>query len=287
VTDDQATTAGGAEAGLVETLRAEDPDRFLSLGFAPARRRGSLAALYLVNHEIAKTGERVTEPMMGQIRLQWWREALERLYQGERAGHPAADLLAPLLGPEAEATRPPFALFDTLLEARENDLNSAPFDQVDPFTAYLDATSGGLMHIAAYLCAPDHAAGEACESAARTGGRAWGITGIIRALPFWAAQGRLMLPKSLCDEAGLDEKTLLTGERTAELDAVLKRLRTTARQELAAFKALKLPASVKGAFAYVPTAQIYLKETAKPGIDPFRTRIEPPAFRRQLSMLLG
>jgi phytoene synthase len=64
-------------------VRAADKDRFLATLFAPANRRGALFALYAFNVEVARVREVAREPMAGEIRLQWWRDALERPGSGE------------------------------------------------------------------------------------------------------------------------------------------------------------------------------------------------------------
>ena len=61
-----------------QEVRKYDKDRFLTALFAPADRREALFALYAFNLEIAKTREVVTEPVLGQIRLQWWYDAIVR-----------------------------------------------------------------------------------------------------------------------------------------------------------------------------------------------------------------
>lgn len=56
-------------------LQRLDPDRWLTTLFAPDASRPGLFALYAFNAEIARARESVSQPMIGQIRLQWWREA--------------------------------------------------------------------------------------------------------------------------------------------------------------------------------------------------------------------
>ena len=65
--------------------RAADYDRYLSALFAPVGRREALFALIAFNHEIARIPEAVSEPMLGRIRLQWWREVVEAVYAGAPA----------------------------------------------------------------------------------------------------------------------------------------------------------------------------------------------------------
>src|SRR3546814_269270 len=58
-------------------LRRHDPDRFLTGLFAPGERREALFALYTFNLEVARSREMVREPMLGRMRLQWWRETID------------------------------------------------------------------------------------------------------------------------------------------------------------------------------------------------------------------
>src|SRR5689334_25333145 len=75
-----------AEAGrlspVAALVRRHDRDRFQTVLFAPAARREALFALYAFNYEIARVRETVTEPMLGQIRLQWWRENIAAAFEG-------------------------------------------------------------------------------------------------------------------------------------------------------------------------------------------------------------
>src|SRR5947208_3175404 len=74
-------------SSCMDTVRRYDRDRFLLGLTVPAKRRAALWALFAFNHEIAKTREVVSEPTLGLIRLQWWRDALDQLYQGNILQH--------------------------------------------------------------------------------------------------------------------------------------------------------------------------------------------------------
>src|SRR5947209_18265330 len=78
-------------SSLAALVRRHDRDRYQTALFAPAGRREALLALYAFNYEIARVRETVTQPMLGQIRLQWWREVLEAAYAGAPSrNHPVA-----------------------------------------------------------------------------------------------------------------------------------------------------------------------------------------------------
>src|SRR3546814_8066529 len=75
-------------------VERHDPDRYLASLFAPEAQREDLFALYAFNYEVAKTAEVVSEPMIGQIRLQWWRESLAGIYEGRARQHEVVQPLA-------------------------------------------------------------------------------------------------------------------------------------------------------------------------------------------------
>lgn len=88
-----------------------DPERALTLVYAPARVRPALAALWRLDERLGSVVATTTEPMIGAIRLAWWREALESL---DRGGPPDEPLLREICG-----TLLPFGISGTELAAIE------------------------------------------------------------------------------------------------------------------------------------------------------------------------
>ena len=128
MTDDKRKGGSRSEAAargspLAALVRRHDRERYQTALFAPARRREALFALYAFNYEIARVRESVTQPMLGQIRLQWWREAIEAAFAGAAPRrHEVAGPLAAVIREHA-LTR---AHFDRMIDAREHDLGDAP-----------------------------------------------------------------------------------------------------------------------------------------------------------------
>ncbi|MDP2732480.1 MAG: squalene/phytoene synthase family protein, partial [Hoeflea sp.] len=75
-------------------VRRFDRDRFLTALFCPSDRRADLLALYAFNIEIAGVRETVSEPLLGHIRIQWWRDALDGIYDGDPPAHHVAGPLS-------------------------------------------------------------------------------------------------------------------------------------------------------------------------------------------------
>src|SRR5476649_429847 len=84
------------EQAIAQSVRRADPDRYFSALFAPAGVRQHLLTLYAFNHEVARVAETVRQPMMGEIRLEWWRETLDGARSGAPRNHEVARALAGL-----------------------------------------------------------------------------------------------------------------------------------------------------------------------------------------------
>lgn len=172
-----------------QVVRENDPDRFLLSLFAPANRRESLWALFAFNYEIARTREIVSETQLGLIRLQWWREEIGKIYDGGAiSGHEVLGVLAEAI----KAHHLPRGMFETLIYAREFDLEGRPPSNMDGFLNYADFTSTPLLSLALIVCGDDPDM-EAVAAVAVN----YALAGLLRAIPFHAAQGRSYLPEDM------------------------------------------------------------------------------------------
>jgi len=266
------TQTGTALAACFEEVRRHDHDRFLTVLLAPAPVRDALLALYAFNIEIARIPEAVSEPMMGQIRLQWWRETVEGLDRGETRGHAVAEALA-----ATDISREGLL---ALVDARERDLSEEAFADLPALEAYADATSAAVMSLAAGALGAT-----VPESAVRNAGIAYALTGLLRALPLHASQGRLFMPADLLRLHDVDPHTILTGRMTEGLRGVMRDVADRARTLLADARREPPPRAALPALLPAALCDRYLDLMTMPDFDPFRQPTEVPAFRRQLRLL--
>ncbi|WP_207458706.1 phytoene/squalene synthase family protein [Azospirillum sp. SYSU D00513] len=263
-----------------QEVRKYDNDRFVSALFAPSDRRESLFALYAFNLEIAKTREVVTEPVLGQMRLQFWRDGIEALYEGRPV--PKHAVMEPL----AESARGrglSRALFDRLIDAREADLTDEPPDTLPCLVNYAEVTSAPLVQLA--LEALD-VRGEAASRAARHVGIAYALTGILRAVPFLAARHRTMLPADRMAALGARAGDLFEMRSKPELRAVIAEVAEAARDHLAQARLLRgeLPRAAVPALLPAVLSDLYLDVIAREGNDPFAPRVQMPNPFRQAKL---
>jgi len=159
-----------------------DPDRFMAAMVAPVAARPLLFALYAMNVEVARAPWVTNEPMIAEMRLQWWRDALAEIATGGPVrNHEVVTPLAQLLDPEMAGD------LDELITARYWDINKDPFDDLAHFDRYLDQSSGALIWAAARRL------GSADEGVVRDFAWAVGLANWLRAVPELRARGRVPL----------------------------------------------------------------------------------------------
>ena len=249
---------GLSENGLA--VRRYDRDRFVTALFAPAERREDLFTLYAFNTEIARIRETVSEPMLGQIRLQWWRDTLDRLCQGHATQHPLGDQLSELISRQSL----PKPLFDRLIEARDLDMQDSPPESLAQLKLYVEDSSAGLAELAALVLGGEDSA---TQEAARHVGQAWGLVGLLRAHPFAIKLRRLYLPVT---EKGLDIEDVLAGETSPGLVDLSEQIASTAIHHLAEARKLRRQISRAAVPALLPAklADFYLARLKKVRFDP-------------------
>lgn len=256
-----------------EIVRTNDRDRYLADLFAPAAERRQLLALHAFNAEIGRVRESVTEPGLGEIRLQFWRDAL----RGDGAGHPVGQALVETIA----ASGLPLQAFDKLIEARRFDLYDDPMPSLNDLKGYAGETTSSLIQLAAIVLAGGSDPGT--SEIAGHGGVAYALTGLMRALPIHAGRGQTYLPADLLSAHGVDREEMLAGRVSPALLGALAELRSVAREHLAA--AQKLAGGLEPSLfpAVLPLALVgpQLRAMDRPGFDPFDAGSELSQLRRQ------
>lgn len=215
--------------------RAHERDRYLAALLAPKAARSDLIALAAFAGEIGRIPAFVTEPMMGRIRLQWWRERLE---SGTSGGHPVADAILATMARHklsVEQLMPP-------IEAHEDSLPTRPFADDAALLHYLDRIDGTLFDIAARIVGV-----RIDQSFIENAARAYGFSRLLLEVPATRAHGRLLVPVSrLADQPLIDEQQLriaaadLATLARAHLQACVDALQQLPRSSRAPFLPLAL-----------------------------------------------
>ena len=258
-----------------DQLRELDRDRYAASLMIPAKHRAAVQAIFAFSAEIAAIRERVSEPGPGDIRLQWWVDALEGEGHGAIARNPTADALLKTL----QDYQLPAGPLVRLLAARRFDLYSDSMPDIGQFEGYAGETVSVLYQYAAMILAGGPA--EAAADAAGHLGVAQALVGHLRAFGYNAARGQLFLPLSVFTAHGVREADIHAGTDSEGLRAALGQIRDLAGVHAGKARAAidGLDGTLKPAFAGIALVEADLKKAGRVA-DPFAGQPVPAAFGR-------
>tara|TARA_B100002003_G_C14065749_1_gene512894 strand:- start:205 stop:1008 length:804 start_codon:yes stop_codon:yes gene_type:complete len=187
-----------------QIVRDFDPDRFLMTMLMPAEFREDLLCLFAFNHEIAKTREVVSETMLGQIRLKWWQEGIKEIYDGAPVRQ--HEILMPLAR-VIEERGLSYEYFETMIYAREFDLEDVLPGNLEGLANYCDFTLGPLLKLVLQVMGDDPETQNVQPVAIN-----YALCGLLRAVPFHGGQRRCYLPEDLMQEHGQSLQGLYEGK---------------------------------------------------------------------------
>ena len=250
---------------LAQSVRDADADRYFSALFAPAPVRPLLFALYAFNAEVARVAETVREPMLGAIRLEWWRETAEGASKGTPRNHDVARGLVALFA----GGRIALADLEAVIAARAFDSSADYFADFAALENYLDATSGAVMRLAAQILGGK-------PELTREAALAYGLTGLIRSLPFHNARHKLYLPLDLLSALHVTPEEFFHLEKgDPRLAAAARQAGLKARDHFLAARAAPRPGAALAAILPAALVPVYVRKLSR----------EVPIHRRQMALL--
>lgn len=172
-----------SQADCAKLVEQGDPDRFRAVLAARPELRGDLFTLYAFNIEVARAPWVTAEPMIAEMRLQWWRDVVA---ESAPRAHEVAGPFHALI----QTHHLPGAVIDRLIAARLWEVWREPFADSAALWDYLDATSGGLTLLAARIAGADGSR----DDLFRDHGRATGMAHFLVAVPALIAHGLSPLP---------------------------------------------------------------------------------------------
>ena len=264
--------AGDRDYAICEsTVRDGDRDLWLASLFWPQPARRHAHALLAFGLEIAKVREVVSQPMLGEIRHQWWRDQITARQGG---GNPVAEALVDtIVAFNLDAER-----LLALIEARSFDLYDDPMPSTVALENYARDTSSTLFEAIARVLAPGRLPPAAVDEA----GRAYALTRLLRDLPYQVMRGQLFLPADVLDQFQLPAAEVMAHRNSPALGLVLNAMRAKVRVHLAAMReGLAAPTGATAACLPASLCEPYLRRMEAPGLNPFETPVELPQWRRQ------
>jgi len=212
---------------ISDLVRKDDHDRFLTAVTAPEPARAGVMALYAFNAEVARVRESVSESLIGQMKLQWWRDVISAIYDGGKVpqGNPVVQALESTIHTHALSR----VNFETLLDARARDMSDESPADVETLEQYAEGTSASLTILVLEVLGVRDATSIA---AGRHVGIAWALTGMLRAVLFHARANRFLLPQDLMTAEQLTAHDVQQSKNAAKISAVVQKVAVLARAHL-------------------------------------------------------
>ncbi len=267
------------ETHCMQFLRDADPDRYVSILYAPQDKRGALAALYAFNAEIARIRDLIHDPLPGEVRLQWWRDLINGTEHGAVSGNPVAAALVDTINSHDL----PRSAFDNYCEARIFDLYDDPMPSRNDLEGYCGETASALIQLASLVlnaAAPVHA------EAAGHAGVAQAVAGLLRLLPLHRRRGQVFIPRDILGAVSCSPQALLEGSDKGAIKRSIDAMIALAEDHLGKFEAAagSLPVSLRPAYLPAMLTPVYLKKLKAKGADAANEVADISPLRRQWAM---
>jgi len=256
-------------------VRNHDFVRYASTLFMPVELRRPLLALYAFNVEVSRVREQVSQPLPGEVRLQWWTDMLLGAGHGGVEGNPVASELLRVI----QNFRLPVDRLARLVEEHQFDVYNDPMPTVSALEGYANDTSSGLFALVARIAGQSSAE---TDHLARHAGLAFGFVRAINAMPRDAARRQLFVPLQLLEKYGSGMEQVFAGKQTPQARAAIDELIGAARQHLDTALALlaETPAEIRPIFLPLAIVRADLTRLSRADNDPF-----VPHFRSRFSTL--
>jgi phytoene synthase len=262
------TSAGkDAAAFCADLVRSHDFVRYASTLFVPAEERRALLALYAFNVEISRIRDQVSQPLPGEVRMQWWTDLLAGAGHGGVEGNPVASELQLAIRTYGLPAEP----MSRLIDEHQFDLYNDPMPTLAALEGYLHETASALFALAARILAPPSAE---VEHLARHAGFAEGFVQVIASLPRDAARRQLFLPLQFLQSQGSGMEEVFSGKQTLKLRAAVDQFLGEARRHFQTAEELlaQVPPRVRPAFLPLALVRHDLARMSRADNDPFVLR---------------
>lgn len=259
-----------------QELQKTDHDQFMLGLYTPDEKRDGFYALQLFAQETARIRDLVNEPHLGLIRLQWWRDLVDAVYQGqedhsENGTH--REFCETIRTKHIDKD-----LFDRYLNARQFDLEDMAHDDIAALLRYLEATGGTIAQMKAI-----HLTGKESPAADKVG-TAQALCDLLRTLPYQARTGRCKIPTALLKKHALSLKEFQDFKPNEALNACVEELANEAQRLILVARTEK--STTNAVLLGTVAMEDYLKRLEKVTYDPFNPNIGGGRLSRQVKLMI-
>ncbi|KEG20037.1 phytoene/squalene synthase family protein [Bartonella bacilliformis] len=254
----------------LNVLRATDRDRYISVLFAPKRKRRALAALYAFNAEIARIRESVSDPLIGEMRLRWWYDSIANSTVPNDENNPIlSDLLETII-----LFNLPKEAFLQYCDARIFDLYNNSITSIHDLESYCHKTASKILQLSCQILDFDSAKNftDACEH----GGVSQALSGILRLLSLMQSRYQCYFPSDMLRALGINREELESNRiNDKQKCQMIEAMVALSRDHYLKFYeySIILPETLKPAFLPLAIIPLSLQTASKLGAEVFQNGI--------------
>ncbi|XP_078543139.1 NADH dehydrogenase (ubiquinone) complex I, assembly factor 6 isoform X2 [Lissotriton helveticus] len=243
-------SAAQDEAYCLQLVRTRDHEGFLCSLLLPPESRSSALALKAFNVELAQVKDMVSQKNIGLMRMQFWRTAVEDIYQDNPPHQPVAMQLW-----------------------KEKNLDDRAYRSISELEKYAENTQSSLLYLTLETLGvkdvhADHAASHI--------GKAHGIITCLRAVPYHSSRRKVFLPMDICMMHGVSQEDFIRGSQDKPVRDVAFDLASQAHVHLEHARSFQknVPAKAVPAFIHTVALDRYLSKLRKVDFNVFHLSLQ-------------
>ncbi|XP_026561731.1 NADH dehydrogenase (ubiquinone) complex I, assembly factor 6 isoform X2 [Pseudonaja textilis] len=241
-----------------------DYEGFLCALLLPAESRASVLALRAFNVELAQIRDSVTEKTIGLMRIEFWRNAVEDIYQDNPPQQPVAIELWKAVRRQNLTKR----WLMNIIDQREKNLDDRAYRDISELETYAENTQSALLYLTLETLGvrnihADHAASHI--------GKAQGIVTCLRATPYHASRRKVFLPMDICMLHGVSQEDFIRNNEAKKIKDIVYDIASQAHVHLEHARSFKknVPAKAFPAFLCTVAVADYLHKIQKADFNIF------------------
>ncbi|KAH7336893.1 isoprenoid synthase domain-containing protein [Rhizoctonia solani] len=266
-----------------ELVRKHDYEAYLCSYFYPRAAQPGYFALRAFDLELAMIREAVSRPVIGKLRMQFWRDTVKLITDNKPVRHPIAIALHEA---SQKAKLPPYYL-KRMIDARDEELDKESYMTVEAVTQYAESASSTLLYLLLSLLHQSHS--DTLAHASSHVGIARSLATLLRALPFHATRRRMIIPVEITAKHGVRQEEVfrMGGDAQGIADAVFE-FATVANDHIltarSAFKDSRIPSEAMPVFLSAVPVVSFLSRLEEVNFDAFAPQLQAKSWRLPLSI---
>ncbi|BFZ13342.1 hypothetical protein BsWGS_16381 [Bradybaena similaris] len=256
-------------AYCIDLVRKYDYENYLGTLLLPRDSQRAAFALRAYNVELAQVPDSVSDKKIGLMRMQFWKEAIQSIYQSFPPKTPVATELSGACGYYRLSKR----WLERLVEARAAQMEHDSFTSVKNVEDYAEQVNSSLYYLLLECLGiknvhADHAASHL--------GKAQGIVTLLRATPYQTSRRRLYLPMEVLAKNKVSQEEIMRGKVSQPLKDAVFDIASLAHQHLEKARSLQkqLPEKSHLVFLNAHVCDHYLKNLQKVDFNVFDGKLQ-------------